>query len=155
MAIRTYHNCYPVCNSRPLMPAMNVFAWAPGAPMRIVLESPETPLLPMLILLSPVVRFRPAPIPNAMLPLPVVFRKSARTPTAVLLLPVVLEARPSHPGYGIDDHTWPYHLDSRPGYRPNAKSKGDDPTLGISVDSQAVIEEMSKTITVVPRLSDT
>ena len=48
-----------------------------------------------------------------------------------------------------------YNLDSRPGYRPNTKSKGDDPTLGISSNSKAVNEEMSKTITLVPRLSDT
>ena len=41
------------------------------------------------------------------------------------------------------------------GYRPNTKSKGDDPTLGILVNSEAVIEEMSKTITLVLKLSDT
>ena len=51
----------PSATVAPLMPAMKVFAWAPGAPMRIVLDSPETPRLPMSILLSPVVIFWPAP----------------------------------------------------------------------------------------------
>ena len=47
----------PSATVAPRMPAMKVFAWAAGAPMRMVLESPEAPLLPMWILLSPAVIF--------------------------------------------------------------------------------------------------
>src|SRR5207253_8787288 len=53
--------------------------------MRILADSPATPALPTSILLSPVVRAPPAPIPNPMLLLPLVLLKSALTPVAVLL----------------------------------------------------------------------
>src|SRR6266508_1730510 len=57
--------------------------------MRMVLASAVTPVLPISILLSPVVRLLPALTPNAILLLPVVL-KSAPLPLAVLKLPVVL-----------------------------------------------------------------
>ena len=57
--------------------------------MRIMLDSAATPLLPISMLSSPVVRLAPALAPNAMLPLPVVF-KSAASPMAVLASPMML-----------------------------------------------------------------
>ena len=57
--------------------------------MRIMLDSPATPILPISMLLSPVVRLSPASAPKAMLPLPVLF-KSALVPIAVFVLPVSL-----------------------------------------------------------------
>src|SRR6266851_9228500 len=45
--------------------------------MRMVLESPATPGLPISMLLMPVVTLKPALLPSAMLKLPVVFPKSA------------------------------------------------------------------------------
>ena len=57
--------------------------------MRITLDSPATPILPISMLLSPVVRLRPASAPKAVLPLPVLF-KSALIPMAVFVLPVSL-----------------------------------------------------------------
>jgi hypothetical protein len=53
------------------MPAMYVAVWD-GSPMRMVLESPATPLLPMSILLLPVIL------------------ELASSPMAVLLPPVVV-----------------------------------------------------------------
>ena len=65
--------------------------------MRIMLDSPATPLLPISMLLSPVVRLTPAFAPNAMLPLPVMLFESAESPMAVLLSPVVLLNRANAP----------------------------------------------------------
>ena len=59
------------------MAAINVWVWVPCVPMRMVLASAATPWLPISILLSPVVRFRPAPRPKPMLLVPVVLLKSA------------------------------------------------------------------------------
>lgn len=41
-------------------------------------------LAPMAILLPPVVRFDPAPLPTAVLPIPIVLSRSALLPIAVL-----------------------------------------------------------------------
>ncbi len=71
----------------PRVPAMKVLVWP--EPMRVVLDSPATPTLPISILLLPVVRSAPAKGPNAMFLLPMVLLKSARKPLAVLPLPVV------------------------------------------------------------------
>ena len=61
-----------------------------GAGSMMVLDSPATPRLPISMLLSPVVRLKPALAPNAILLLPVVLLWSALGPLAVLSLPVVL-----------------------------------------------------------------
>ena len=90
----------------PLMPAIKVALCTAGSPMRMAFDSAATPTFPMSRLLLPVVRFKPALIPNAMLlppvlltsasiplatlPLPVVLLMSAPAPMAVLLMPVVL-----------------------------------------------------------------
>src|SRR5882672_11484776 len=73
----------------PRMPAMNAAACVPAVPIRMVLDSPAIPVLPMSILLLPVVRLDPARVPSAMLLPPVVLDSRALTPLAVLLLPVV------------------------------------------------------------------
>jgi hypothetical protein len=61
--------------------------------MRIMLDSPATPRLPISMLLSPVVRLSPAFAPNAMLPLPVALLKRVWKPTAVFEFPVTLKRR--------------------------------------------------------------
>ena len=53
------------------MPAINVVVWLPDWPMRMVPDSLPTPVLPISILLSPVMRLEPALKPKAMLLLPV------------------------------------------------------------------------------------
>ena len=65
--------------------------------MRMVLNSPATPILPISILSLPVVRVAPAELPTAILLLPVVLLESARAPMAVLKLPVVLFKSVSKP----------------------------------------------------------
>src|SRR5262245_40681153 len=78
-------------DKRGLLQSPQSFCTPPELPpMRIVLDSPATPGLPISILLLPVVRFRPHPWPNAMLSPPVVLFTSALQPMAVLLPPVVL-----------------------------------------------------------------
>ena len=44
--------------------------------MRIMLDSPATPRLPISMLLSPVVRLGPAAAPKAVLPLPLVLLRA-------------------------------------------------------------------------------
>jgi hypothetical protein len=61
-----------------VIPAKNIAVWFIGSPIRIVPDSPISPLLPMSMFLLPVVRLMPALIPNAMLFEPVVLLKSAR-----------------------------------------------------------------------------
>src|SRR6266566_2069111 len=56
----------------PRMAAIKLLVWL-APPMRMVLASAATPLLPISILLLPVVRFKPALTPNAMLIAPVLF----------------------------------------------------------------------------------
>ena len=46
----------------PLIPATNVLVCVPVVPIRILLDSPATPALPILILLLPVVSLTPAAI---------------------------------------------------------------------------------------------
>src|SRR5437016_3913590 len=58
--------------------------------MRIVADSPATPGLAISMLLSPMVRFSPAPAPIAVLFDPVVLLRSALSPTAMFELAVVL-----------------------------------------------------------------
>jgi hypothetical protein len=64
--------------------------------MRMVLESPATPLSPISILSLPTVILMPASLPNARLPRPVVL-KSALKPQAVLPKPMVLLSSASKP----------------------------------------------------------
>src|SRR6266571_1928800 len=80
-----------------LMPAIKVAVWVPTFPMRILLDSPAKPALPIAILLLPVVRAEPALAPKAMLLLPVVLFWSALTPLAVLPLPVPFLTSASKP----------------------------------------------------------
>ena len=61
--------------------------------MRIMLDSPATPLLPISMLLSPVVRLLPASAPKAVLLLPLMLLWSATLPMAVFELPVKLATR--------------------------------------------------------------
>jgi hypothetical protein len=65
--------------------------------MRIVPVSPTTLRFPISMLSSPVVRFSPALLPNAIFRSPVVLRQSASKPLAVLLPPVVLLASARKP----------------------------------------------------------
>ena len=77
-------------------PAMYVAVCVPFVPRRIVLDSAETPRLPISILLSPTTRSLPASNPRAMLLLPIEL-KSALVPSAVLLLPLTLLTRAPNP----------------------------------------------------------
>ena len=61
--------------------------------MRIMLDSPATPLLPISMLLSPVVRLTPAFAPNAMLPLPVVLREREIADGRVVAAAGIVEKR--------------------------------------------------------------
>src|SRR6266487_4390746 len=63
----------------PLMPATKVLVCVPCTPMRMVLASPATPKAPMSILLSPVVRLRPALGSTAILFDPVVLLRNMKT----------------------------------------------------------------------------
>jgi len=54
------------------MPAMKAAFCSPLVPMRTVLDSAATPVLPMSILLLPVVELNPALAPKPMLLLPIV-----------------------------------------------------------------------------------
>ena len=56
----------------PLIPATYVSVWMAGMPIRMVLDSPATPGVPISIFRFPVVRFFPASRPIAILKLPVV-----------------------------------------------------------------------------------
>ena len=71
------------------MPAINVATCVP-LPMRIALDWPVTPGLPITMLLLSLAILKPAFDPNAMLLLPLVLFRSALNPIAVLSLPVVL-----------------------------------------------------------------
>jgi len=80
----------PSATVLPLMPQMTTLVVDLPPPIRMVLDSPATPGLPMSMLLLPVVRFIPALTPTAMLFEPVLLFRSASEPTAVLVLPAVL-----------------------------------------------------------------
>src|SRR5438552_18195239 len=79
-----------LATSTPRTPATKVIVCVPAVPMRIVLDSPAAPALPISRLLLPVVRFTPADWPRAMLEPPVVLLSNALAPSAVLFIPVVL-----------------------------------------------------------------
>src|SRR5437773_6762307 len=81
--------CAPL-TATPEMPAIKVPLCVPFVPIRILADSPATPLWPISMLLLPVVRLLPALYPRAMLEEPPWLLESVHAPSAVFEVPVLL-----------------------------------------------------------------
>jgi len=81
----------PAIAVAPLIPAIKHAVCVPPVPIRMVLDSPATPLFPISMLLSPVVRLDPACAPIAVLLLPVVLAFNASVPKPAFPVPVMVK----------------------------------------------------------------